>query len=196
MRTSRAGTWRAEAGGFEENSNSEFRTSNPRGFTLIELSVVIALMGIILLITYPRFENSLFASNIKQASRRLSAAVRYAQSQAAYKRKICRIYFNLDRNVYWLSIQGDDDDFVIDTSFLGQEKKLPDGVFFEDVISPRDGKVTEGQTFTQFLPKGLVDRSQIHLRDEAGRIFTLIIQPLTAEIRFFDTYVEEEWVPR
>ncbi len=162
----------------------------------MELSVVIALMGIILLITYPRFEGSLFASNIKQASRRLAAAVRLAQSQAAYKRKICRIYFDLDRNTYWLSIQGNEEDFVTDTSFLGQERKLPDGVSFEDVISPRDGKVQEGQTFTQFLPKGLVDRSQIHLKDEANRQFTLIIQPLTAEIEFFDTYVEEEWVPR
>ena len=162
----------------------------------MELTVVILLMGIILLITYPRFEGSIFASNIKQASRRLAATVRYVQNQAAYKRKIYRINYDMDQNTYWVTIQEKEEDFAADTSSLGHERKLPKGVSFEDVISPRDGKVKEGQTFTRFLPKGIVDRSQIHLKDDAGRRFTLIILPLTAEIRFFDTYVEEEWVPQ
>lgn len=184
MRTLRAGTWRDDCGG------------PPAGFTLVELTVVIMLMGIILLIAYPRFEGSIFASNIKQACRRLAATVRYAQNLAAHQRKICRINYDLDRNTYWVTIQGAEENFVADTTSLGQERKLPEGVSFEDVISPRDGKVKEGQTFTRFLPKGMVDRSQIHLKDDRGRQFTLIIQPLTAEVRFFDTYLEEEWAPR
>jgi len=183
MPTLKAGTWKADRG------------KAAVGFTLVELTVVIMLIGIILLVTYPRFEGSFFASNIKLASRRLAAAVRYTQSRAANQRKECRINYDLDHNTYWVSIRGNDGDFVADASPLSRDHKLPEGVIFEDIISPRDGKVQEGQTFTLFLPKGMVDRSQIHLKDETGRRFTLIILPLTAEVRFFDTYVEEEWVP-
>src|SRR3990172_3164096 len=100
-----------------------------KGFTLIELVVVIFLVGIFLLVAVPKFED-ITEVNIKSASRRLSGTIRYLYSEAAFKKKVYKLAFDIDRNEYWIEVL-DGNEFVIPNDpFLGR-KQLPTGVYFK-----------------------------------------------------------------
>jgi len=56
------------------------------GFTLIEILVVMVLLGSILLIAVPRFQN-LADVNLKSTSRRISGTIKYLYNESVFKKK-------------------------------------------------------------------------------------------------------------
>jgi prepilin-type N-terminal cleavage/methylation domain-containing protein len=77
---------------------------NKKGFTLIELMIVIAIMGIISAISAPNIVKGLPKYRIKRAARDLTSNIRAARSTAIKKSTNTTIVFDLDNNRY--SING------------------------------------------------------------------------------------------
>jgi hypothetical protein len=57
-------------------------------------------------------------------------------------------------------------------------------------------KVQEGQTYTQFFPSGLVDRTIVHLRADDGSQLSVLIHPLSGRVTIEQGYRELEVVQK
>jgi hypothetical protein len=68
-------------------------------------------------------------------------------------------------------------------------RPLPSGVDLIDVDSPT-GKVTLGSTAIRFSPRGYVEETRIHLRDEVDTVYTLLLQPFLPKVKIESDYVE------
>lgn len=169
----KAGTWRSED-----------------GFTLIELSTVIIIVGIISFFAIPRFTNLLWHGDLKATTRRISSAIGYTYNQAAMTRLRHRLNYDLDARRYWVTVRDTDGEFIEDSSLLTQNTTLPDKVRFKDVVTPREGEVIHGTAYTAFVPNGLVESTVIHLENEDQKVFTLVIKPLTGRVKVYDRYVK------
>ncbi|GAB4277163.1 MAG: hypothetical protein Kow0092_32960 [Deferrisomatales bacterium] len=55
---------------------------------------------------------------------------------------------------------------------------LPEGLRFRDVETALEGRVTEGRALTRFLPQGFATATWIHLEDDEGAAYTVVVHPL------------------
>ena len=69
-----------------------------RGFTLVELLVVLVLIGLISALVAPRLTGSLPKLQLQTVARKISAALRYARSQAVTENRTYTAVFDFEHN--------------------------------------------------------------------------------------------------
>ena len=72
------------------------------------------------------------------------------------------------------------------------EVKLPAELRFRDVETILDGVVTSGRALTRFLPQGYSTPTWIHLEDNHGDPYTVVVHPLLGRAEIFDERIEGE----
>ncbi|MFH0925268.1 MAG: hypothetical protein V1872_06495 [bacterium] len=164
------------------------------GFTLIELAIVCFLLGLFFLISLPMLENNLPTTGLNASARNLSGMIRQANSQAALKHTKVRLNYDFSSGEYWLTYKDKEEKYVEDKSVLGRRKRLTRGVKYKDIMTYHIGKIIEGQTYTEFAPNGLVEKTVIHLANKED-IVTLSIKPLTGNVAIYNEYLEGDFKP-
>lgn len=81
------------------------RGANRRAFTLIELLLVVAIVGIASAIVIPRFVNSLKGAKIKTAARTISMSCRYARGTAVlHQQQMALVFYPDDGEIELVSV--------------------------------------------------------------------------------------------
>ncbi len=165
---------------------------HPKGFTLLELSLVLFIIGLLVTVLVPRL-GGLESARLEASAKRLAALVRYLSGEAAFRGQTYRIQYDLDQQRYGVQILTPSQEmktFVADESPMAQPVQLPTNITFADIRVPSIGRVTTGQVFTHFYPQGYTDPTVIHLRDQQSRTITVIIPPITGEAAVYEGYVD------
>ncbi|MFQ5598340.1 MAG: prepilin-type N-terminal cleavage/methylation domain-containing protein [Nitrospiria bacterium] len=157
------------------------------GFTLLELILVILILGFTALLVAPKL-SSFGAGNMKRTIRHLSGLIQHLAQESAATKRAYRLHFDLEEGAYWVSARQGDNTFATASDPLLAGRRLPRGISFEDVITSRQGKVNEGEAYTEIFWMGL-EKSVIHIKEEA-RVWSLIVNPLTGHVKVDDRYVE------
>jgi Tfp pilus assembly protein FimT len=174
MRTSKAGVWRDE-----------------RGFTMVELGMVLLVMGIVMATIMPRFAGMLERQQLRSTINVIHGTVRYLYAHAALTKRIYRLTFDLDRQV--MSVCYFEGEICrLETSRELRDYVMPANIRVLDVVSPQGTKTREGEVATHFHPTGLAEPSIIHLVTSSNQKATLMIEPLAGRVRVFDDYVEQK----
>lgn len=163
---------------------------NSRGFTLIEIAVVLAIIGLVLALVLPRLPSS-DSENLKVSARTLASTLRYMQDRAA-----------TGRTIYYLRLEpGTDSVTVLEAAADGSEKEpadpllqkrpIKEGIVVADVMVPRLGKVSDGRIRLDVGNAGLRDFVVIHLRSPADKFWTVMAFPASGKVKVYDGYQEE-----
>jgi prepilin-type N-terminal cleavage/methylation domain-containing protein len=155
-----------------------------RGFTLIELAVVMFVIGLIMTIAMPYF-GSLQSSQMRSEARRLASRANYLYQEAGAQKVLLRLTFDLSNNGYFVTRMDPFSDrpaFRPETGPAGVRVILPAGISIRDVTVEGQGTVARGIVSSQFYPGGSVDATVIHLADEKGEVFTLSINPFSGRV--------------
>ncbi len=174
MRISRAGACRAA-----------------RGFTLVELAMVILVLGIVMATVMPRFVGTLERQHLRSTINIVQGTVRYLYAYAALTKRVYRLTFDLDRQVMSVCYL-DGETCRLEASRELREYVFPANIRVLDVVSPQGVKTREGEAVTHFFPEGLVEPSVIHLATVSNQRVTLMIEPLAGRVKIFDEYVEQQ----
>jgi prepilin-type N-terminal cleavage/methylation domain-containing protein len=169
-----------------------FSLSSSAGFTLIELSLVLFIIGLLVTVLLPRF-GDIGAARVESSARRLAALVRYVNGEAAFSGQVYRIRYDLGEQSYAVQVlvpSRGTAEFVADSSPMSQPVRFPSGVTFADVRVAQAGRINSGQVFTHFYPHGYVDPTVVHLQDQRARMMTVIIPPITGEARVYEGYID------
>ena len=158
------------------------------GFTFIELTVVIFLIGLTLALTVPRLRCAILTDDLKATVRRLVGTVRSLRNEAIREQKAYSLQFDLESNRFWIEsadMTDEDREEACKKAF-----RLPEGVRLLDVWRRGRGKKAAGETAISFTKKGYMEQSVIHLASEDGRRFTLVLSPFLGKIKVLENYVE------
>lgn len=162
-----------------------------RGFTMVELAMVILILGIVMATVMPRFAGTLERQHLRSTINIVQGTVRYLYAYAALTKRIYRLTFDLDRQVMSVCyVEGEV--CRLEASRELREYAFPANVRVLDVVSPQGTKTREGEAATYFFPDGLVEASIIHLATDSNQKVTLMIEPLAGRVKVFDDYVERQ----
>jgi len=163
---------------------------NGRGFTLLELMVVMVLISLMTAFTMPTLRSSLFSDQLKTTTRRLVAMISETSQEAVRTQSAHFLSFDLGQNQVWMNdgAQDESEDDVIAKRHLN----IDDSVKVVDIVSVYGGKRSQGKTTIRFSKKGYVDMTLIHLRSGDGREMTLMLSPFLGVTKLFDSYIELE----
>jgi general secretion pathway protein H len=160
------------------------------GFTLIEIAVVLAIIGMVMALVIPRLPSS-ESENLKISARTLAATLRYMQDRAATARTtyFLRMEPGTD-NVKVLEAAADGSEKEPDDPLL-QKRPVKEGIQVADVVIPRLGKLNDGQVRLEVGVGGLRDWVTIHLRSQKGSFWTVMAFPSSGKVKVYDGYQEE-----
>jgi len=184
-------------------------TSGSRGFTLIELMIVIVIMGFILAFAGPRIAKSLGGLSLKTTAKKVAATLRYARSQAVNTGQIYNVIFDSEKNRVIVlrsqqSLVSDmtSNDNATDEEESGDEDSaeaalpkmprqeikvcpLPDGITFSKIsIADAEFEGEEGDEIYQmaFFPNGTSHGAEIILTDSRERMFRIDVNFITGAV--------------
>ena len=166
---------------------SSARSTGEKGYTLIEISVVIVLIGVILLLAIPRVQDTLTGDRMRSAVRNLSGMARDLKASAVREQVDHFLHLDLDQRRVWNTR----DDMTAENRTLrrNQARSLPPGVRIADVALVDEGKKNQGEVIIRFFSQGYVQPAAIHLTDDE-RTMTLIFQPFLSTFEVQDKYVD------
>ena len=160
------------------------------GFTLIEIAVVMAIIGMVMLLVVPRLPSS-DQENLKISARTLASTMRYLQERAATSRT--GYYLTLAPGTESLQIAEIDTDGGAKepSDPLLRKSPIKEGVVVSDVRIPRLGKVSDGQLRIDVGVAGVRDFVTIHLRSATGQFWTVMAFPSGGKVKAYEGYLED-----
>jgi len=158
-----------------------------KGFTLIEISVVLLIIGLIGLLIFPKLGDRLWDTEYKISLRRLAGSVKEVFNLAATKGVTYYFVFDLDKEKYWVAIPDQQGRLSEEVEAHMLDHKMPDGT---DIVDIAFGSrvFSEGQNIILFTPTGLEGKYYIHLERKKEKL-TLILSPLTGGTEIKDGYI-------
>jgi prepilin-type N-terminal cleavage/methylation domain-containing protein len=157
-----------------------------RGFTLLELIVVISLMGIMLMLAVPRFHETLFLNESKTGSRWIIGKVQALKEAAVRNQKNYTLHIDLDSERFWETDESMPPEAI--ESAVANAAALPSGLKITDIEYPIRGKINSGQAEITFYKNGYSDKVFIHLQDGEAQV-SYLIEPFLSEVSRYETYV-------
>jgi general secretion pathway protein H len=164
---------------------------NQRGFTLIEIAVVLAIIGMVLMLVIPRLPST-DGENLKISARTLASTLRYLQDRAA-----------VSGTTYYLRLEpGTDNVKVLERveadgsekepgDPLLQKRPVKEGIQVADVVIPRLGLVNDHQVRLTVGKAGIRDVVIIHLRSPDGTFWTVMAFPGSGKVKVYEGYQED-----
>lgn len=164
--------------------------SCPRGFTLIELTVVMALISIMFFVSLPRIKNDIFVDQTKKTSRWLLTSVRYLKEASIRDQRDHTLHVDMDNGKLWVTHALMSEEMLEkpDTGGL----MLADGIRILDVAFAGHRKMTTGIARIQFYAKGYSDNAMIHIVNENDRELSYHIPPFLPHMKIIENYVDLE----
>ncbi len=157
------------------------------GYTLIELIVVIALIGIMLSFSLPRLRDSFLTDDSKKVSRWFIIKVRSLKHEALKNRKLYILHLDLGEDRMWVSHEGMSEEEREAASRSGYE--LPENIEVIDVEYPDGEKISFGRADIRFYKDGYSDKVLIHLEDGDNNRTSLLIEPFLSKVKYYEKYV-------
>ncbi len=149
------------------------RRRDRRGFTLVELLLVLVLLGVVVGISMPYFVHSIRGNRLRVAGRTLVTVARYARSMAVLKQAEVALTFDLDAGKI---------DVVSSNAALPRFTRNLEGVLLESVAVSAAEPVNEGVCSVPFYRNGLCRPFTVRMVDQQGAGLTIKVDAL-ADVR-------------
>jgi prepilin-type N-terminal cleavage/methylation domain-containing protein len=159
-----------------------------KGFTLIELIVVISLISIMLFFAFPRFQSNVLSDSTKEVSRWILLKIPFIKESAAREQRRYVLHVSLDSNKLWITHEA-----MLEEALQSAETnayKLPEDIKLLDVEYPDQEKISVGQADIYFNEKGYSDKAIIHLENDDNEKVSFLIEPFLLRVRLYNSYAE------
>ena len=154
----------------------------------MELVVVLALIGLMLIVSVPRFRQTVLTDSINSTARKIVGQVKTLRNRTIREQKTGFFHFDLVQQKFWVTTESENEELLAaarEDAYL-----LPSGVRITDVWSQSQGRITEGEVLVRFSRKGYVEPVIIHLESEDDKKLSLVLNPFLGTIKIYEKYID------
>jgi prepilin-type N-terminal cleavage/methylation domain-containing protein len=151
-------------------------TRRRRGFTLLELILVMGLVGILLGLAAPSLQNFMKSRRTADAAAQVLAMTRAASTRSMSEGAVFRLNIDPRNSTYWLT-QQDAGVFVDLNNEFGGQLTLPEGT----TISMKAAADKAPRTYIEFYPSGRTEAATIELVGPNGERYQIVSDSPTEE---------------
>jgi len=190
---------------------------NKKGFTLIEILIVITIIGLIMGIGIPT-ASRVFRTNLKTTASQLAGIIRFAYDLSIVEQKTYRLVFDFSKNAYFLEVSNGNEEVLLESSDeekpfsllsesekkkasgfqaypgdLGKPQLLPNNLKIENIYDvQRKVEQNTEVAYLYFFPQGQTQELIIRLNGEKGKtgFYSLWINPINGKCKIEGRYVE------
>ncbi|MDM8525202.1 prepilin-type N-terminal cleavage/methylation domain-containing protein [Desulfococcaceae bacterium HSG8] len=157
------------------------KTSGDKGFSLLELLVVLVLMSLVSALVAPRLSGSLDSMNSKTTARKIAASLRYARSQAASQGITHIAVFDGVKKRLTITTSPEAPEDEADRAKIYD---LPGEIRMEG----RGADHIRTDPFQiAFYPSGSSSGGEIFITDEKERLYKITVDFITGTVRLIET---------
>lgn len=160
------------------------RCNEEGGFTLIELIVVCALIGIMLTLGIPSLKNSLFTDPLKSSARKVIGFVSGVRELAVRSRQPYLLHISQTENRIWyekdLGQDVENDDATIN------DLQLSDTIRISEAGTNEDGTSIPEQSTVWVSKEGYLVPTFVRLEDEEGNRLSVQFYPFLDSVTIAD----------
>ena len=160
------------------------------GFTLVELAVVIAILGLVVMLVAPRLPSTEEA-RLRGSARILASSIRYLADRAAATKTAYRLVLDLNGGPAAVTEGKSDGSYSPSGDPFLAGSPVADGVMVSEVVTPRGGRRSTGQVSLDFGLDGLREFTTIHLGSGRGGQYTVVAYPGGRKVKVMPGYREE-----
>ncbi len=157
------------------------------GFTVLELMVVVALLGIIATITFPVIEGLSPEYSLRSGARLVGSQIHWAQSIAAAGGRSHHLRYDFESGRAWVIMPpaaGEDPDQALDERDAYEPIELPRGIRFEKVIRADGDHVDDDTADILFDPLGFEGSHIVYLRNREGHLLAVRFHSLLGVVDY------------
>ncbi|SDM67349.1 general secretion pathway protein H [Geoalkalibacter ferrihydriticus] len=169
------------------SNNILCRLGNARGFTLIELGIVVLILALMSVLTVPLL-GRVGDAELKSAGRKIAGTVKYLYNEAALQGLTHRMTFDLDGTTIATQRQELNGEWTALPGRYGRAA-LPGSVRIKNVEVFGKGSFSSGAVSMDIYPVGWLEEAVLHLEDGLGKM-TVRFSPLTGTAEFYDDHRE------
>jgi prepilin-type N-terminal cleavage/methylation domain-containing protein len=154
------------------------------GFTLLELVVVVAILGVVCAVALPALGDGLRRWRLHGAVREVATILKFARNQTVAGRASVQVVFDRSRNVYWLDRAESGLRSTLDEV---REKgirlyAMPAGIRLGEVAAAGADPGVDRAGIV-FYPRGNATGAEVEVRDERGRTYRISVDSMTGHAR-------------
>jgi prepilin-type N-terminal cleavage/methylation domain-containing protein len=169
------------------NNRRSYLPTGNRGFTLLELIAVIAILAGLMALVLPRFAD-VGTAFLRTDAGRLTSLIRYTNDAAATKKIYFRMSFDLEADEVTVELSDDATEYRVVPDPAMRGIRLSRGVGFKDIVTPGLGAVDYGTIRVVFSPGGLSEPFTVHL-GSSSEVKTITYNPFSGRVKVAEGYL-------
>jgi prepilin-type N-terminal cleavage/methylation domain-containing protein len=162
-----------------------------KGFTLLELIVVCALIGIMLTISVPSLRSAFFTNPLKSTARQVVGIINEVRQTAVRNQEPYNLHISqLENRIWYEKAAEEKEDAIEDDSdtLKKRELQLPDTVTLSRVWLQSSGVLSGDKTTFWISKKGYMEQAAIQLLDDSDNSLSVQLNPFTDPIAVSDVF--------